>query len=252
MIQRSLIVLSLCCAILCAFVGFLSHRAIEESKKVSTNSVDLDCHDFLESAPKSSTEVVLSGFFAGKRKTTIDLDGDDKWDLVGVPLFPSKKQNTKYGYKALILCCKGIPDQESFEAVFGGQPKNLTIDYWPERQDLDKFVHSGLAQEYLNLDFSKSQVAFYGFERENPIFGESTKRLSILVGGIAVAIAVVTILFAVLANLMGRLFKRKPEATPTRPPSNRAGLPAQSPGETASTGGVLDRVRSLRDKQPGV
>lgn len=238
---------------MCAFVGFLSHRAIEESKKVNNNSVELACHDFLDEAPNVTTEVVLSEFFVGKRKTTIDLDGDGKWDLVGMPLFPTKKQDTKYGYKALVLCCKGIPDEEAYEAAFGDEEiDKLLIDYWPQRQELDRYVHSGLAQEYLNLDFSKSQVAFYGYERTNPVFGESTMRLSILVGGISVFIAIATFLISIAASFLKRFFKKKPQQpAPARPPSNRAGLPS-SPANEAATGGVLDRVRSKRDRQPGV
>lgn len=251
MICRSLIVLSLCCAILCAFIGFLSYRAMEESDQVSTNSTDLTCREILEASPKETTQVVVSNFIVGKRKTTIDYDGDGKWDLIGVPLFPAEKQNTKYGYKALIVCCKSVPTEAEFEALWKDSAEGLTLDYWPERQELDPYLHSGLAQNYLNLDFSKSRIAFYGYERTNPIFGATSLRLSILVGGGSVAVAVLTFLIALLAKLLGRFFKPSPQTTRPSPTANRAGLPSHGGNETVATGGVLDRVRSLRDRQAG-
>lgn len=251
MIRRSLIVLSLCTAVLCAFVGYLSHRAIEQSKKVASSSIDLACVQLMDKPPIEATEVVLSEFKIGKHFAKIDLDGDSNWDLVGVAVFPKEKQKQSYAYRAVILFCKGIPDETAYEEVFGdAELDKLVVDYWPSRQDLDKGVYAQLATNYRSLDFSKAPIAFYGYERTNPVFSETTKKASILVGGAAVAVAVITVVLSALFGAVGRLFRRKEKTVPP-PVANRAGLP---PGNqnSESTGGVLDRVRSMRDRQPGV
>ncbi|MEL7497164.1 MAG: hypothetical protein AAFN77_06100 [Planctomycetota bacterium] len=250
MIRKSLIVLSLCCAVLCAFIGYMSQRAIEESERVSTSSFDLDCERLLDQAPVASTEIVLSDFIVGKKFATMDIDGDYQWDVTGVLLFPKKKQSTRYGYRAVIVSCKGIPDEATLNEKLLSEPESLTVDFWPTRE-LEPSIHSQLAMKYRNLDFARSRVVYLGYERENPILGETTLKLSIVVGGASVAVAVLTIIISLIIGMLSRLFKRSPKPNAPQPTANRAGLPASGSLDHEPTGGVLDRVRSRRDQQPG-
>jgi len=88
MTSRLIFPLCLCCAVLCAFVGYMSKRAIKEAEQVTTAVVELDCGMFLEKRPKESTGVLLSDYVFVNRVAAIDTDDDEKWDDVAVALFP--------------------------------------------------------------------------------------------------------------------------------------------------------------------
>ena len=52
MTGRLLFPLCLCCVVLCAFIGYMSKRAIEEAKQVATEVVELECGALLKEPPK--------------------------------------------------------------------------------------------------------------------------------------------------------------------------------------------------------
>lgn len=231
----------------------MSHRAIEESEQIQTESVELLCQELLDKTPRETTEVVIKNFKVGKKIAHFDFDGDEKWDLVGIPIFPIEKQKQAFAYRSVIVCCKGIPDQAAFDEIFNEEGlAELAFDFWPQRQELDANIHSRLATMYRSMDFARSPVVYFGFERVNPLLGETSLRLSYVIGAGAGGVAVVTMLLSALFGFFGRIFKRpkNPVGPPKRSAGNRSGLPA-NPGHEA-TGGVLDRVRSMREKQSGV
>ncbi len=246
MIRRSLIILSLCSAVLCAFIGFLSYRAIEESKQLQSSSIELSCSDLLKTAPETSTGVQLNDFVLGRHVAGIDLDGDQQWDQGAIPLFPKQRQPFKYGYRAVILCFKGLPDEAAVDQALIGSA--VEADFWPGRQELDPAIYSRLAVKYRHMDFDNSRVLFLGFEKANPVLGKTSLRLATLVGAGSVVLALITFILGMLSAILKKAASRRPKKQP-QPTANRAGLPA-SGEEPEFTGGVLDRVKSMRDRSP--
>lgn len=223
---------------------------MDESVKVKTTKVPMTCQEVLEQRPLESASIELSDFMVGKRSAKLDFDDDDEFDLVGVPLFSKDLDfKKKYGYYGVIFCAKGIKTEAEYEALLGGEELPvLSVDYWPQRQKLDLALHSKLAQQYRSLDFAKSPVVLYGFERENPLLGKSTYQISVIVGIVSISIAALTILITALAGFLKKFFRRKPKPTAPQPVANRAGLPTSEQEEPNLTGGVLDRVRSRRNQ----
>lgn len=224
---------------------------MDESVKVKTSKITKTCKDLLDERPTESTSIEMHDFMVGKRSAKLDLDGDEKFDLVGVPLFSKDLDfKKKYGYYGVILCAKGIETEAQYEALLGGEEEvtSLAVDYWPQRQKLETALHSKLAQQYRSLDFAKSPVVLYGFERENPLLGKTTYQFSILAGIGSLAVAALTILISVLMGFLKKFFQRTPKPTAPKPVANRAGLPASEAQDSNLTGGVLDRVRSRRNQ----
>ena len=170
MIRRSLIILSLCSAVLCAFVGFLSHRAIEESKQLQSSSIELSCSELLKTAPENSTGVQLNDYVLGRHVAGIDIDGDQRWDQGAIPLFPKQRQQFKYGYCAVIVCFKGLPDEAAVDQALIDSV--VEADFWPNRQELDPDIYSRLATKYRHMDFSNSRVLYLGYEKSESGVGE--------------------------------------------------------------------------------
>jgi len=115
MLGRLLIPLCLCCVVLCAFVGYLSKRAIKESEQISTKIVELDCGGLIEKRPRKATGVLLKDYRFVDRVAAIDSDGDEKWDLVAVPLFSKEIFKSKVKYTSVIACFRDVPDWETLK-----------------------------------------------------------------------------------------------------------------------------------------
>ncbi len=235
MIRKATILLSLCCAILCAFIGYLSYSSMKESERVDGEAAPMTCEAVLNSPILQNARIKLTEFAPGKHLAHLDNDGDDQWDSLCVPFFPPKHQKIGYGYCAVLVCFKNIPTRERLETVM--ETGELDINFWLGRQHLDRAIHSQLAQQYTNMDIANSPVLYYGFDGQNPLLGESTLYLSAGAGSVALCVAL-------LALISGIFLRTKPTRVDVdledQPTTNRAGLPVN---EHRS---VLDQVTPAR------
>ena len=217
---------------------------MQQTEQAKSESVQLTCGEMLESPPSISTGVTLDDFVLGRHIAHRDLDGNGEWDVVAIPLFPKQRQKYKYGYRAVIVCCRGMSGQQQVDQQFINQA--VDTHYWPGRQELDSDLYSDLAADYRSLDFAASPIVFIGYDEANPVLGETSYQLSLSVGAISVIVAVLAFLLAVVSKLFKKLFKKKPQIQPVL---NRAGLPP-SVEQPQYTGGILDQVTSMREQRP--
>jgi len=221
MARKFIILLSLCCAVLCAIVGFLSQKVDGQADKRESERVVTSCKDFLAGQRIEAARVMLTEFVPGKYLCELDQNLDEQCDEIVAPLFPDNVKRMKYGYKAAIVCFKNVKSKEEFkELVADGK---LDADFWPSRQELNPIAYSELAQKYKNLDFENSAVLHYGFESSKPVLGEATLKFSMIAGGVALTIA----FLALFSGLFVRKEKEQSlgEFMEQRPNNNRAGLP---------------------------
>lgn len=236
MVRKIIIMLCLCCVILCAFVGYLSKTAIEDSQVRQGPGVATSCGEILNQRPTSTARLLVTEFVPGKHFASLDFDNDGKWEQLCVPFFSPKFPAAKHSYRAVLICFRELPDREAFKAfVASGE---IDADFWPLRQKLDVALHSQLAQQYKNMDFANSPVLYCGFESANPVLGETSLMISIGLGCLATLAAVLTLIVGLFMGMRRRVSKDPTELEPT---TNRAGLPYES---------VLDRVHTMREKEP--
>ena len=235
MIRKAFILFSLCCAVLCAFVGYLSYQVMLESDKAVGVAVPSTCQAILKSPPATTSHVKLTKFATGKHVAYLDNNGDKQWESLCVPFFPPKPQKVGHAYCAVLVCFKNVPTRAALNALI--ETGELDVNYWPERQNLERAIHSQLAQKYTNMDITKSPIVYYGFDAGNPLLGEASLYASIGAGSIALFLAFLTLIF-------GLFLRKKPAATDLNsldePTTNRAGLPE---GNTPS---IFDQVTSAR------
>lgn len=235
MIRKVIILFSLCCVVLCAFVGYLSYDVTQESAKADAVAKPATCDEVLKTPLMQTTRVMLTGFAPGKHLASRDYDGDSQWESLCVPLFPRKHQKIGHGYCAVLVCFKNVPTREALDTLL--ESGELDVNFWPERQNLERAIHSQLAQKYKNMDLAKSPVLYYGFDVNNPVLGETSLLASAGIGSVALAIAF-------LAMISGLFLRKKPEVFDVneeeRPTTNRAGLPD---GNAPS---IFDQVTSAR------
>ena len=225
MIRQAITLLSLCAAVLCAFVAYISYQSLQESKKSVAPVEPVSARKFLESPPVDQTQVTLTDFVLGKHLGYLDNDGDKKWDIVCIPLFPNTKNKIGSGYRAVMACFKDVPNQSELDEVLA--KREINASFLPLRQDLDVAIHSQLAQKYKHMDFPHSPVLFSGFDTANPLLGETTMFVSAGAGALALLVG----FFAVASGLL--MGKRNSSATTfesstsnsEQPMTNRAGLP---------------------------
>jgi hypothetical protein len=227
--------------VLCAIVGFLTNRALQESEKRLGPATPIACDGILETHPTETSRILITDFIPGKHFAVLDYENDEQWEQLCVPMFPKKRLKITHSYRAVLVCFNNVPDRESFREL--ADAAEIDTNYWPMRQNLDAAIHSQLAQQYKNLDFANSPVLHCGFETSNPVLGATSLKLSIGVGATA-------IFTAFIALLAGLFFKPRSESldglmTPEQN-TNRAGLPNDNQTIGCS---VLDRVNSMRDQQ---
>lgn len=246
MIRRVLIPLCLCFAILCAFIGYVSQKAIKESTMVTSNTTSFACQELIDRRPAESMGVAIKDFLAVDRFAEMDFDEDGRWDEVAVPLFPTQKPKNKATYQAVIVCFRGVATRKDLEQILIAD--EVKAEYWASQQVLDDHLKTQLAIEFINMDFAGSPVVFVGYPNTNPLLGAKSLQLSYLLGGASLGIAAL----AFVASTLIAIFNRRPKTRPERPKPkrNRAGLPETSGESVELTGGVLDKVRSMRDTQP--
>ena len=256
MLGRLLIPLCLCCVVLCAFVGYLSKRAIKETKQISTEIVELDCGSLIEKRPRKATGVLLKDYCFVDRVAAIDSDGDEKWDLVAVPLFSKEIFKSKAKYTSVIACFRDVPDWETLKQRLATQ--ELKVNYRVSDQELDSNLHAMLAKKFRNMDFRNSPVVTVGYGESNPVLGEKSLKLSYRFGAIAIVVGVLSMVFSVLSGLLSTF--KLPERSPSRKrpakkkkvkkKKSKSRVAAPANYDVEPTGGVLDRVRTMRDQQP--
>jgi hypothetical protein len=235
MIRKAIILLSLCCAVLCAFVGYLSYNVTQESKKAVGEGVPKTCEQVLKSPLSETSRIKLTDFAPGKHIAQVDNDLDNQWDRLCVPFFPRKHQKVGYGYCAVLVCFKDVKTREALDALI--ENGELDINFWPERQQLDRAIHSQLAQQYRNLDLAHSPVLYYGFDAANPVLGESSMYASAGAGCVAIFVAFLAMISGLFKRTKPNLVEADGEEQPT---TNRAGLP-KSEGPS-----IFDQVTSTR------
>jgi len=100
------------------------------------------------------------------------------------------------------------------------------------------------------MDFKNSPVVTVGYGESNPVLGEKSLKFSYRIGAVAVVVGVLSLVFNIFAGLL-KSFK-----LPTRAPKKK--IPAKKRNakkrtapanyDVEPTGGVLDKVRSMRDQ----
>lgn len=216
MVRKALALLSLCCIVMSAFIGVLSYSEMQNSERRDEAAQSITCESVIDDPPLATQTYELTDFVPGKFLADFDLDQDGDWDALSVPLFPRKRIDVSRHYRAVIVCFKGVKNREELEDLMDSE--SLTVTFWPERQTLDDAIHSTLAQRYKRMDFEGSPVMLYGFEKANPVLGESTLKLSKYAGGGAAVIFVL--------SLLSMLIRTKPKDDELQDPrQNRAGLP---------------------------
>jgi hypothetical protein len=235
MIRKIIILFSLCCVVLCAFVGYLSFQVTQESEKAVGAPTSITCESIFASPLSETSHVTLTEFAPLKHLAMVDKNGDNQWDDVCVPFFPKKQHEIGNNYRAVLVCFKGVPTRNELDVLIDSG--ELDVNFWPERQKLDVAIHSQLAQKYTTMDLAKSPVFYYGFEATNPVLGEASLYASAGMGLAA--------LLAAFLAMISSLFVRKDSADVENSPAeqvttNRAGLPV---GESVS---ILDQIGSTR------
>ena len=250
MIRKFIILLSLCCLVLCAFVGFLSKQAIKQEKVDVVPASPITCAEILKERPKTSAHLLLNDFVPCKYLAHLDFDGDGEWDLLCVPFLPTKLRQSGHNYKTVLVCFKGVPNEEALMKLL--ESSELETNYWPLKQQLDKDIQSLLAHKYKSMVIADSPVLYHGFEAGNPVLGETSLMVAVGVGTMSVLAIVGTLIAGLFVGPKRRRRIRviSEEDEEEKPTTNLAGLPTSS--GSASGGGVLDRVKSMRKKQPGV
>ena len=258
MIRKAITLLSLLCVVLCAFVGFVSYKAVQESEKSDPPAVDaITCDAFLNDVPSATSKVLLTEFAPGKQSAHWDNDSDGEWESLCVPIFPRKNIKITHGYNAVLVYFNDVKDRESLDEII--KSGELEANFWPLRQDLDVATHSLLAQQYENLDFSKSPVLHYGFKTSNPLLGQKSLMASAAVGTLSIVVGFLSMVVGFFMRKPTRsisINEDKDEDEEKKPTTNRAGLPIGGAGmagsifdtdDKAEPLGILDKVTSLRN-----
>lgn len=240
MIRKFTILLSLCCVVLCTFVGYLSDQAIKSSEKRTAPPVDVACQELIDERPIETSSYLVKDFAPGKFWAEIEATDTGEWSEVCMPLFPRRRSGIKHSYRGVVVCFKGVKNESELVELL--QQGELELNFWPTRQDLPSVHYSRLAQRYKSMDFENSVVLHWGFEKEGPLLGKSSLMLSYAVGAIALCVAVFTLLIGFLMKL-----KPKPSAfsfeedDEDQPTTNRAGLDMGT--------SILDQVQSMRERE---
>ena len=158
MIRKFIILLSVCCMVLCAIVGYLSKQVDQESDLREGEATAYKCADFLADPPTKTGRILVTEFGLGKHIAHID-GNDDEWQESCVPFFPTNINLKKYGYSAILVCFNEVKSKEEIKTLT--KDGSLDTDFWPGRQELNPIFHSQLAQDYTNMDFSKTIVLHY-------------------------------------------------------------------------------------------
>jgi len=225
-------------------------QAMDESERLETQALEYTCEAMIKKPPKESTGVILTDFIGLDLFATVDVDNDDSWNELAIPLFSKSATQSKNTYRSVIACFMDVPDEATLTEIIK-QPK-LHADYWPART-LPDYLHSQLAVKFRNMDFAQSPVVLIGYPKSNPLLGKSSLQLSKTVGIASLGVAGLSFLFSMFSKLVKLIkLKPKPRRPKPEPTRNRAGLPTKetAPGSPELTGGVLDRVRSMREQQP--
>lgn len=243
MINRSILFLFLACAVLSGLVGYWSLESIRQAKIRVGPPITMTCDAVLQSCPMETAHIEFEEFIPGKHVALIAGAKGHHWELVCVPLFPSKGQQSKQSYQAVIVCCQGVPDRQALDELI--KSKKIDLLYWPERQQLNVQIHSQLAQQYRHMDLVNCPVLHYGFAPSNPVLGETSLGVSKLVGATSVAGLIGVFILTLLCRVAKRVLSavQSPKTEGPDPVENRAGLP-----ESKS---VLDQVTLMRDRSPG-
>jgi len=218
MIRRSIILMCICVAACSAVVAYLSMQLDNEAKALAGDDIAHTCESLLKEFPENTIGIQLTEFAPGNSIADFDYDGDQQWDDVCVPLFPPEKPKATWGYNSVLVHFKGVTNQEQLDALLA--EGSLKTDYWSRRQKLPDTTHSKLAQSYENLDFSQSIILHYGYETENPVLGETSLKLSKMVGAVSLGIGFLTLL-----TLLFKAPPKNPDDLEDSPVTNRAGLP---------------------------
>ena len=253
MLARLLLLLCLCCVVLCAFVGFLSKRAIDEATEFSEHPLEQDCSSFIDSPPKKSSGILLNNFvFFNSIATieddiaTVDNDGDGKWDEVAIPLFSEDSFKSKVSYTSVIACFRDVPDLKTLHERLSA--KELKVSYRVKEQKLARPLHTQLAITFKSMDFRNSPVVTVGYGQDNPILGVTSLTLSYTIGAAAFGVALLNIAYLAFMGFSKcgknalREARHEPTESPTCLPSSVTNCD-DSPSES-----LLDAARSMRDQ----
>ena len=228
---------------MCAVVGFLSKRAINDAAQISSEPFELSCEKLIKSPLEKSSRVLLSDFVFTDRIATIDYEGDGKWEEVAIPLFPPNGLNSKASYSSVIVCFRDVPDLETLHQRLASN--ELQANYWVHDQSLHRGLLPQLAVKFENMDFRNSPVVTVGYKKENPL-GETSLRYSYQIGAGAIGVAVLTLIYLASASLSQQVPKRPRRRTVANRTSEQSD---ETHRDLETSGEMLDLVRSIRDKQ---
>ena len=124
-------------------------------------SARLTCQQLIDGELPPTSQFSLTDFQPGKHFVPTDTDQDGKWDQVVVPLFPADQKRLGQNYRAALVYFGDVPDFDALMARL--REPELTVQYRPHQQNLERSTYNQLAQHYRSMDFSKCVLAYSGF-----------------------------------------------------------------------------------------
>ena len=220
------ILLSICGAVVCAFLAFFGYQQNQEShRSLEQAAPEYSCSELLDQFPSNTYSFSVTDFQPGKHFIHDDADGDGAWERVIVPVFPKGLKKLGRNYRAVILVISDTPNKDAvFEKM---KSPSIEADYWFTSQTLDQYSYNRLAKKYSSLDFERSLVLYSGHEKSPSAFGKFLM-FAALGGGL---LSIVTLgwqsVSLVIAGIRSESSRLDDDDDEDQVITNRAGLPTK-------------------------
>lgn len=224
--RKFAILLSICLAVLCAFVYRFATQSLSELSSEGDQATIVSCEQLLKKWPSDNYHLRLTNYQRGKQVVAYDRDQDGNWEKVYVPLFPAHLTTVGNNYNSVIVYFDDVKNEVELDERLSAEA--LDTQLWYTQQTLPVATHSEMAQHYRLMDFSRCVVLQGGFQPPNKKIATYAVLGSYL-GLIACGIVAVWNLVAMLIPMLTP--KRRPnrffndDEDDDAPITNRAGLP---------------------------
>ena len=165
------ILLCLCFAVMCAFIGFLGFVEREQAS-VEPEYQEITCAAALESETpfeSDGADIKLTDFKNGKSFVPHDFDEDGVWEQVLIPFFPDDKDDLGPTYNAVVVCFGNVKNKEELQQVVA--QSEIPAKYWTSLQEFSDYDYSALAQKYPSMNFKKCVQLHSGFPNQTELGG---------------------------------------------------------------------------------
>lgn len=218
--RKFAILLSICLGVVCAFINWFGTKSLDGLDKEENQPTVVSCEQLLEKWPRDNFHLQLTDYQRGKRIVSQDYDQDDNWEMVYVPLFPSRLSSLGNNFSSVIIYFDDVKNETELNERLASE--KLDAQLWYTQQKLPTAIYSDMAQEYRLMDFSQCVILQGGFRPPNKdiaSFAVLGSYLGILASGIIIVWNGIAMLIP----------KRRPydffNDDEDAPITNRAGLP---------------------------